>query len=148
MHNRWVFHRDLKTSNLLYSNDGVLKICDFGLSMISEVQQKDKLNIIMKAPNLNHTACGTISYMAPEVLKNQGYDGQLADIWSCGVILFYILTGRKPFDNEENDKQKVIHNISVSDFQFTPVEEKRISLEARDMIKQILNPNPRKRFSL
>ena len=54
----------------------------------------------MTGPNLNHTTCGTMNYIAPELIKNNGYDGQIADIWSVGVILFYMLTGRKPFENQ------------------------------------------------
>ena len=75
-----------------------MKISDFGLSDFFNDTNQDSQNL-----NLNHTDCGTINYIAPEIIKNKGYDGQKTDIWSCGVILFYMVTGRKPFDNDYRD---------------------------------------------
>ena len=86
-----ICHRDLKPENILLDKDGTIKISDFGLSNLS---WKFK-----EGPNLLHTTCGTINYIAPEVIKNESYDGQKADIWSCGVILFYLLTGELPFED-------------------------------------------------
>ncbi|XWS35945.1 hypothetical protein CRYUN_Cryun20dG0040200 [Craigia yunnanensis] len=86
-HSRGVYHRDLKPENLLQDSYGVLKILDFLLSAFS--QQED---------GLLHTACGTPNYVAPEVLKDQGYNGTSSDIWSCGVILFVLMAGYLPFD--------------------------------------------------
>jgi len=71
--------------------NGNLKISDFGLSNLSR-KFKD-------VPNLLHTTCGTINYIAPEVIKNTSYDGQKADIWSCGVILYFLITGDLPFED-------------------------------------------------
>jgi 5'-AMP-activated protein kinase catalytic alpha subunit len=78
-----------------------------------------------------HTTCGTLNYIAPEIVKNTGYDGTLADIWACGVILYFMMTGARPCD-----------------FKFPPDDVKRLSDEAKDLIKSILNPNPRKRFTI
>ncbi|KAA3462319.1 CBL-interacting protein kinase 9 [Gossypium australe] len=86
-HGTGVYHRDLKPENLLLDTHGVLKISDFGLSALS--QQED---------GLLHTACGTPNYVAPKVLRDQGYDGRASDIWSCGVILFVLMAGYMPFD--------------------------------------------------
>ena len=101
-HIRGISHRDLKVENILISDDGSIKISDFGLSVFCEPSDLMNLNMLVKGPNLNHTTCGTIQYLAPEMIKNTGYDGQVSDIWACGVILFYLLTGRKPFDDQEN----------------------------------------------
>ena len=63
---------------------------DFGLS---------SFNPQSSYPNFNNTTCGTLSYIAPEILKNEPYDAILTDIWSCGVILYYMLMGGKLYNN-------------------------------------------------
>ncbi|KAM0855841.1 hypothetical protein ACQ4PT_049516 [Festuca glaucescens] len=90
-HSRGVYHRDLKIENLLLDTAGNLKVSDFGLSAISEQ---------VKADGLLHTTCGTPNYVAPEVIEDKGYDGALADLWSCGVILFVMLAGFLPFEDD------------------------------------------------
>ncbi|MBA0747446.1 hypothetical protein Gogos_004359 [Gossypium gossypioides] len=85
-HSKGVYHRDLKPENLLLDSYGDLKVSDFGLSAL-----------LQQGVGLLHTTCGTPNYVAPEVLSYQGYDGAAADIWSCGVILFFIMAGYLPF---------------------------------------------------
>ncbi|MBA0597450.1 hypothetical protein Gorai_007254 [Gossypium raimondii] len=85
-HSKGVYHRDLKPENLLLDSYGDLKVSDFGLSAL-----------LQQGAGLLHTTCGTPNYVAPEVLSYQGYDGAAADIWSCGVILFFIMAGYLPF---------------------------------------------------
>ncbi|RVX22350.1 CBL-interacting serine/threonine-protein kinase 7 [Vitis vinifera] len=82
-HQNGVAHRDMKPQNLLLDQDGNLKVSDFGLSALPD-QLKN---------GLLHTACGTPAYTAPEVVSRKGYDGEKADAWSCGVILFVFLSG-------------------------------------------------------
>ena len=80
-------HRDLKLENLLLSSDKVLKIADFGVT-------KDLKHNPMR------TCCGSPDYIAPEIITEKGgYDGRLADLWSCGVILYAMLAGEFPFEN-------------------------------------------------
>lgn len=109
-----------------------------------------------------HTTCGTLNYIAPEIVKNTGYDGQMADIWACGVILYFMLTGRRPFDDDS--VHKLLDKIIVGDFKFPSQQlmlsrqassqqddtlpRVNISDEAKDLVKRILNPNPRKRFTI
>ncbi|RYR76821.1 hypothetical protein Ahy_A01g001358 isoform A [Arachis hypogaea] len=90
-HSRGVYHRDLKPENLLLDHNGNLKVSDFGLSTFSEHLRQD---------GLLHTTCGTPAYVSPEVLARKGYDGAKADIWSCGVILFVLLAGCLPFQDD------------------------------------------------
>ncbi|KAH0862288.1 hypothetical protein HID58_079499 [Brassica napus] len=89
-HNKSIFHRDLKLENVLLDANGHIKITDFGLSAVSQHFRED---------GLLHTTCGSPNYVTPEVLANKGYDGAASDIWSCGVILYVILTGCLPFDD-------------------------------------------------
>ena len=91
-----------------------------------------------------HTTCGTLNYIAPEIVKNTGYDGYLADIWACGVILYFMLTGQRPFEHES--VHKLLDKIIIADFKF-PQIQKKLSDDAKDLIKNILNPNARKRYN-
>ena len=81
-----IAHRDIKPENLLIDSNGDLKVSDFGLSSL--FKDPVNLNLIMQTP------CGTVNYIAPEVIQNSGYDGHIADIWSAGVLLFVCCTGR------------------------------------------------------
>ena len=92
-----------------------------------------------------HTTCGTLNYIAPEIVKNTGYDGTLADIWACGVILYFMLTGQRPFDDES--VHKLLDKIIIGEFKFAE-DMKPVSEDAKDLIKCILTPNPRKRYTI
>lgn len=132
-HSRGVYHRDLKPENLLLDQSGNLKVSDFGLSALSQQVRDD---------GLFHTSCGTPNYVAPEVLKDRGYDGATADIWSCGVILFVLLAGYLPF---EDDNLMILYNkISVADFTLPAW----LSFGAKKLITQILDPNPMTRITM
>ena len=104
-HIRGISHRDLKAENILVQGNGQVKISDFGLSVFCDTGDLEVHDQLLHGPNLHHTTCGTMAYLAPEVIKDEGYDGNLADIWSCGVILFFMLTGRTPFENEDRDRE-------------------------------------------
>ncbi|CAN6674678.1 carbon catabolite-derepressing protein kinase [Trichomonascus vanleenenianus] len=87
-HRHKIVHRDLKPENLLLDEDLNVKIADFGLSNI------------MTDGNFLKTSCGSPNYAAPEVISGKLYAGPEVDVWSCGVILYVMLCGRLPFDDE------------------------------------------------
>ncbi|CAI8611391.1 unnamed protein product [Vicia faba] len=132
-HSRGVYHRDLKPENLLLDEDGNLKVSDFGLSTFSEHLRQD---------GLLHTTCGTPAYVSPEVIAKKGYDGAKADIWSCGVILYVLLAGFLPF--QDDNLVAMYKKIYRSDFKCPPW----FSLDARRLITKLLDPNPNSRITI
>ncbi|XP_039797319.1 CBL-interacting protein kinase 3-like isoform X1 [Panicum virgatum] len=132
-HSRGVYHRDLKLENLLLDIAGNIKISDFGLSAISDQVKND---------GLLHTTCGTPNYVAPEVIDDKGYDGALADLWSCGVTLFVLLAGHLPF---EDDNIASLYK-KISGAQFTCPSW--FSAGAKRLVTRILDPNPSTRITV
>ncbi|PWA95221.1 protein kinase, ATP binding site [Artemisia annua] len=132
-HSRGVYHRDLKPENLLLDDGGNLKVSDFGLSALAETKRQD---------GLLHTSCGTPAYVAPEVIDQQGYDGEKADIWSCGVVLFVLLAGFLPF--HDSNLMEMYRKIGRAEFKFP----KSFPTEAKSLVAKILDPNPITRISV
>mmetsp|Transcript_2111 Transcript_2111/g.1440 ORF Transcript_2111/g.1440 Transcript_2111/m.1440 type:complete len:129 (+) Transcript_2111:458-844(+) len=123
-------HRDLKPENLLLDEYNNIKLIDFGLA-----------NSMRDAHTLK-TACGSPNYAAPEVISGQAYGGQEVDIWSCGVILYAMICGSLPFDD---DSLTVLFNKIKDGHYFIP---NYVSNEVKDLISRMLQPNPVKRISL
>jgi|UniRef100_A0A2N9FQQ6 5'-AMP-activated protein kinase catalytic alpha subunit len=132
-HSRGVYHRDLKPENLLLDEEGNLKVTDFGLSAFTEHLKQD---------GLLHTTCGTPAYVAPEVIGKKGYDGAKADLWSCGVILYVLLAGFLPF--QDDNIVAMYRKIYRGDFKCPPW----FSPEARRLITKLLDPNPSTRITI
>lgn len=132
-HSRGVSHRDLKPENLLLDENENLKVSDFGLSSLPEQLRND---------GLLHTRCGTPAYVAPEILRKKGYDGAKADLWSCGVILYVLLAGFLPFQDE--NLMKMYSKIFKAEYEFPPW----FSGEAKRLISKLLVANPEKRISI
>ncbi|XP_030466191.1 CBL-interacting serine/threonine-protein kinase 6-like [Syzygium oleosum] len=132
-HSRGVYHRDLKPENLLVDENGDLKVTDFGLSAFGEHLRQD---------GLLHTTCGTPAYVAPEVIGKKGYDGSKADLWSCGVILYVLLAGFLPF--QDDNIMVMYRKIYRGDFKCPPW----FSPEARRLVTKLLDPNPSTRITI
>jgi hypothetical protein len=131
-HSQGIAHRDIKPENLLLDADGALKISDFGLSNLQPADGKALLQ----------TVCGTPNYVAPEVLKERGYNGFLADAWSCGVVLFVMLAGYLPFDDQ--NVNALFNKIERGDYRMA----RNFSEPVRDIISRLLTVDPAQRLSM
>ena len=130
-----IHHRDLKPENILLDRETMnVKLVDFGMAALQP--EGKKLT----------TPCGSPHYAAPEVIKTISYDGAKADVWSCGVILYVLLTGTPPFNysGEDRDLKHLFRDIAEAKY----VMPDKISREARDLIKKILVADPKRRISL
>ncbi|KAI3450259.1 hypothetical protein Pfo_006924 [Paulownia fortunei] len=132
-HSRGVYHRDLKPENILLDENENLKVSDFGLSALAESKRQD---------GLLHTTCGTPAYVAPEVINRKGYDGAKADIWSCGVILFVLLSGYLPF--HDSNLMEMYRKIGKAEFKCPHW----FPHEVQKLLSRILDPNPNGRISI
>ena len=132
LHNKNIIHRDLKPENILIDKKNqCIKITDFGLSAL--IKQKNQI-----LPDI----AGTTDYLAPEIIKQIGYLGQSADIWSCGVILFNCVTGKKPFIGSSS---MMLNNILSGKVEYP---SNKLSKELIDLLKKILDPNPNTRYNI
>jgi 5'-AMP-activated protein kinase catalytic alpha subunit len=138
-HKVGVCHRDLKPENLLLDEHGNLKISDFGLSSL---YVGDADGDSASRTELLHTTCGTPNYVAPEVLADKGYDGKKADVWSIGVIVYVMLAGFLPFD--ENNIVALFAKIQAADYTYPSF----FNSEARAVLDTMLVVDPKVRASL
>jgi len=146
LHTSGVAHRDLKLENILLSAEDHCKICDFGLAYDATV---DKRKILTEV-------CGSKSYVAPEVLNGCGYDGFIADIWSCGICLFAMLAGFFPLDEAspsdwrfERVKLAVENDLSVTPAVFGFYDRPcDFSNDAIALLDGMLSLDPTQRWSV
>jgi len=136
LHSLNIAHRDLKPTNLLLkSNDtNEIKIADFGLSKI------------LGPDSMMQTACGTPIYVAPEVLKGEGYDKEV-DLWSVGVIMYILLCGFPPFFDDGENMGQLFEQIMAGDFDFPDPYWTDIDESAKNLIEHLLVVEPSKRYT-
>jgi aurora kinase len=127
-HSKHVIHRDIKPENLLIGAYGEIKIADFGWSVHAPTSRRN-------------TLCGTLDYLPPEMVEGREHDEQV-DVWSLGVLMFEFLVGSPPFEAAgHNDTYR---RISRVDLKFP----KGVAEDAQDLIRKLLQKDPRKRMSL
>lgn len=131
LHNtKMICHRDLKPENILIDKYDNIKLIDFGFS-----------NCFSKEyPNLT-TACGSPAYAAPEMIKNLPYT-KAADIWSIGIILYAMVAGTLPFD--DNDIQTLLHNVVFGEI----IYPSYMSRSLVDLLKRLLIKDPNNRLTI
>lgn len=138
LHDHGVVHRDLKPSNMIYAsmrqNPDSLKLCDLGFAK----QLRADNGLLM-------TPCYTANFVAPEVLKRQGYD-LACDIWSLGVLLYIMLSGRTPFASTPNDSPDVIlKRIGSGNIDLYSRKWADISPAVKDLLRQMVHIVPENR---
>ena len=132
LHKNNLMHRDIKPENILMFDESLVKLGDFGWCV--EIETKTR-----------STFCGTVEYMAPEIVNQANYD-QSIDIWSLGILLYELIHGFSPFravKSKFNDDE-VIDNIKENKIVF----EKNVSFECKELISQLLNKNEKKRICI
>ena len=136
LHRKGVSHRDIKPENLLLDENDVLKISDFGMATVFRHQGKERLL---------ERRCGTMPYIAPEVLCKTQYNAEPADLWSCGVVLVAMLTGELPWDKPTSDQREF---NSWKDGKYDEDPWKKIDNLPLSLLRKILNPTPSRRYKL
>jgi len=129
-HVNQIVHRDLKPENILLDELHNIKLADFGLSNI------------MHDGKFLLTPCGSPNYAAPEIISGRPYCGSQVDIWSTGIILYALLTGSLPFD--DNNQTILYRKIREAKY-FMPTY---LSAQAQDLIKRMLQTNPMDRITI
>eukprot|EP00188_Purpureofilum_apyrenoidigerum_P004493 Plantae.Rhodophyta-Purpureofilum_apyrenoidigerum.ctg5115.p1 GENE.Plantae.Rhodophyta-Purpureofilum_apyrenoidigerum.ctg5115~~Plantae.Rhodophyta-Purpureofilum_apyrenoidigerum.ctg5115.p1 ORF type:complete len:527 (-),score=118.49 Plantae.Rhodophyta-Purpureofilum_apyrenoidigerum.ctg5115:281-1861(-) len=129
-HKRLICHRDLKPENLLLDKNLNLKVADFGMTNLNP------------PGSLLDTSCGSPHYAAPEVVSGEMYDGLQADIWSCGVILYAMVTGRLPFDDD--NIQRLLMKVQRGVFQFPT----NMHPDIKALIQGMMMVQPNKRLTI
>lgn len=130
LHQFNICHRDLKPENLLLDFNKNIKIADFGMAAL-EVDRR-----------LLETSCGSPHYASPEIVAGRNYHGAPSDIWSCGIILFALLTGHLPFDDE--NIRRLLLKVQKGKF----IMPSDLSWEAKDLISRMLQVSPNDRIPI
>ncbi|XP_022095201.1 maternal embryonic leucine zipper kinase-like isoform X2 [Acanthaster planci] len=132
IHHKGYAHRDLKPENLLLDEDQNLKLIDFGLAARPKGGMDQHLD----------TCCGSPAYAAPELVSGKQYRGAEADIWSMGVLLYALLCGFLPFDDDH--VATLYKKILKGEYE----EPRWLSDSSCDLLKQMLQINPKKRITM
>ena len=138
MHLFGLVHRDLKPENIVFENKNdieSLKIIDFGLTKTLASQEK------------TNEAIGTLTYLAPEVFSHKPYDNKI-DIWSIGIILFFLLSGCLPFDDENNDENIIGKKVVFSQQEYPKEYFGNRNINCLKLIDKCLEKKPEKRISI
>uniref|UniRef100_A0A8C1BTE1 BR serine/threonine kinase 2b n=2 Tax=Cyprinus carpio TaxID=7962 RepID=A0A8C1BTE1_CYPCA len=129
-HSHSICHRDLKPENLLLDEKNNIRIADFGMASLQV------------GDSLLETSCGSPHYACPEVIRGEKYDGRKADVWSCGVILFALLVGALPFDDD--NLRNLLEKVKLGVFHMPHF----IPPDCQNLLKGMIEVDATKRLTL
>ena len=135
-HKKKIVHRDLKPENMLLEQDRDLekiKVVDFGTSLSFD-----------ESRNLDEKL-GTAYYIAPEVIKKK-YN-EKCDLWSCGVIMYILISGEPPFNDPRADNDAIMKKVEIGKYDLSSGIWKTVSKEAKDLVKKLLTYDPSERIN-
>lgn len=129
----FIIHRDLKPENIMITYDGCVKLMDFGFANLLDTN------------NRLRSWCGTLNYTSPEILNQESYTGPEVDVWSLGVILHTMLTGRMLFGSNDSERVKETQrNLETEELELPS----HMSLAAKDLLRQMIKLDPEERISI
>lgn len=129
-HSHNICHRDLKPENLLLDDKNNIRVADFGMASL-QVEG-----------SMLETSCGSPHYACPEVIRGEKYDGRKADVWSCGVILYALLVGALPFDDD--NLRQLLEKVKKGVFHIPHF----VSPECQNLLRGMIEVNPELRLTL
>lgn len=131
MHQHNIVHRDIKAENVFFSGPKTVKVGDFGFST-QIANREDTLS----------TFCGSPPYAAPELFKDESYQGPLVDVWALGILLYFMVTGTMPF------KAQTVAALKKMILEGTYTTPAYLSDDCQTLIGNVLKQNPRERYSI
>lgn len=129
-HSHNICHRDLKPENLLLDDKNNIRVADFGMASL-QVEG-----------SMLETSCGSPHYACPEVIRGEKYDGRKADVWSCGVILYALLVGALPFDDD--NLRQLLEKVKKGVFHIPHF----VSPDCQNLLRGMIEVNPELRLTL
>lgn len=130
IHEHRIAHRDIKPENIFMCENGLVKIADFGYSALNSDS------------DFRSTVCGTLVYIAPEILEQKPYNALKADSWSCGILLYAMASGKFPWEKKSQAGM-------IEEIKFKPITiPESVSPEIKDLISHLLDRNVETRFTM